>query len=324
MPRQQRLDFPDAIQYVRLRGRQNMSIFFDRAILLTPGKSPRCRAAGVRRFETLLATTCDECATTLLAYSIEPNEASIVLQLTGAPLAETMRRLSGQYSRGLELPTGPVVFASRYVSQVISPEYLAYAVRRAHRRPVEAGLCRRPIDYPFSSERAYLGEPSILPMNFRPVRTALQQKGYIGLRGYREFMNQPDTPYLAKLFAQGSPQDARIVGAKPFVQQVRYQAAHPPQVPTRDQLIARVTRLLQITDADLYAATRLGVLGRALVAWYGLRSGAATLNEMARWFSITGATLGQAMHHHRRKAPQWFQSSDSPFEKDEGTSVNQP
>jgi len=323
MPRPQRLDFPDAFQYVRLHGRQNTSIFFDRSILLDSGQSPRHRAPGVRRFEALLAATCDECATALLAYSIEPNAASIVLQLTGAPLAETMRRLSGQYSRGLELPTGPVVFASRYASQVIAPEYVAYAVRRAHHRPVEAGLCRRPIDYPFSSERAYLGEPTILPMNFRPVRTDLQQKGHIGMRGYREFMNQPDTPYLAKLFAQGSPQDARIVGAKPFVQQVRYLAAHPPPVPTREQLIACVARLLHITDADLFAATRLGVLGRALVAWYGLRSGAATLSEMARWFSITGATLGQAMHHHRRKAPQLFQLADSPFEKDEGTWVDQ-
>ena len=306
MPRRQRLDFRDAIQYVSLRGRPNMSIFFDRSILQDPDQSPRHRAPGVRRFETLLAATCDECATTLLAYSIEPNAASIVLQRSGAPLAETMRRLSGQYSRGLELPTGPVVFASRYASQVIAPEYLVYAVRRAHRRPVEAGICRNPIDYPFSSERAYLGEPSVLPVNFRPVRMDLQEKGYIGMRGYRDFMNQPDTPYLAKLFAKGSPQDARIVGARPFVQQVRYLAAHPPPVPTRDQLIARVTKLLRITDADLFAGTRLGVLGRALVAWYGLRSGAATLSEMARWFSITGATLGQAMHNHRRKAPQLF------------------
>jgi putative transposase len=319
MPRAQRLDFRDAIQYVHLRGRDGKFIFFDPAILLDRGESPRQHAPGVRRFEALLATTCEECAATLLGYCIEPNSAWLVLQITGAPLVACMRRLSGQYSRRSSTSSGQSVFAGRYESQVIAPEYLAYAVRRVHRRPVEAGLCRRSIDYPFSSERAYLGEPTILPMNFRPVRMDLQQKGYSGRRGYREFMNHPDTPYLVKLFAQGSPHDARIVGAKPFVQQVRYLAAHPSPVPTREQLIARVARLMHIADADLFAATRLGALGRALVAWYGLRSGAATLSEMAEWFSITGATLGQSMRHHRRKAPELFLLADPQLEKDEGT-----
>ena len=312
MPRLQRLDFPDAIQYVRLRGRQNASIFFDRAILEDPGQSPRHRAPGVRRFEALLATTCDECATTLLAYSIEPNAASIVLQLTGAPLAETMRRLSGQYSRGLGLTSGPIVFASRYASQVIAPEYLTYAVRRAHRRPVEAGLCRQPIDYPFSSERAYLGEPTTLPLNFSPVRMDLQQKGHMGTRGYREFMNEPDTPYLAKLFAQGSHQDARIVGAKPFVQQVRYRASHPPPVPTREELIDGVARLLNISVDAVYSRTSVGACARALVAARGLRSSAASLAEVGRWFSVSGATLGQAIQHHRKRSRSFCEACNWP------------
>jgi putative transposase len=306
MPRRQRLDFQDAIQYVRLRGREGASIFFDRAVLQDPGQSPRLNAPGVRRCEALLAGTCEECAATLFAYSIEPNAATLVLRTTGAPLAACMRRLSGQFSRGSGISSGHTMFAGRYDSQVIAPEYLPYTVRRTHRRPVEAGLGRRPIDYPFSSERAYMGERSTLPLDFGPVRIDLQQRGHVGARGYREFMSQPDSPYLAKLFAQGSPLDARIIGARPFVQQARYLAAHPPPVPTREQLLEEVSQLLRITQAELFATTRAGVLGRSLVAWYGLRSGAATLTEMARWFSITGATLGQAMHHHRRKTPQLF------------------
>src|SRR5258708_7427900 len=57
---------------------------------------------------------------------------------------------------------------------------------------------------------------------------------------------------------------------------------------------------------DLYSAARVGVLGRALVAWYGLRSGAATLAEMGRWFSVAGATLGQAIRQHRSVTPDLF------------------
>jgi hypothetical protein len=217
--------------------------------------------------------------------------------------------LCGQYSRyrgsgTLEKRAG--VFASRYESKVIAPEYLPHAVRRAHRSPILTELCQRRVDYPFSSERAYTGERSSLPLEMTGVRTALEQKGYFGLRGYREFMDQDESPYVANLFARGSPQDSRIVGSKLFVQQARQMAAHPLAPPTREQLIAGVTRLLQLTDTDIFSATRAGVLGRALVAWYGLRTGAATLTEMGRWFSVTGAALGLAMRQHRRVSPELF------------------
>lgn len=319
MPRRQRLDFKDAIHCVRLRGRQGACIFFDPAILAHSVQVPRQHAPGVLRFEALLNVCCEECAATLYAYCIQPNTATLVLQTSGAPLAAFMRRLSGQYSRGRSAASGPAVptaFASRYETQVIAPEYLPYAVRRVHRMPVETGLCRRGMDYPFSSERAYTGEATTLPLDLSGVRVQLQQKGYLGFRGYRAFMDQEDSPYLAKLFAQGSPLDPRIVGRKSFVQLARYLASHPSPVPTREQLMDGVAQLLGHTAAELFTATHVGVLGRALVAWYGLRSGAATLTEMGRWFSVTGATLGQAMHQHRQKTPGLFGLRDWPPKKD--------
>jgi hypothetical protein len=232
-----------------------------------------------------------------------------VLQTMGMPLADFMRRLCGRYSRY----SGSVAagqraggFASRYESKVVAPEYLPHAVRRAHRSPILAGLCKRRMDYPFSSERAYTGERSPLPLETAAVKAALDQRGLFGRQGYREFMDQEETSHVANLFARGSPQDSRVVGSKLFVQQVRQMAAHPAPLPTRKHLIAGAARLLQVTDADIFSATRSGVLGRALVAWYGLRSGAATLTEMGRWFSVTGATLGQAIRHHRGRSPELF------------------
>jgi len=307
MPRRERLDFQDANHYVRVRGREGPGLFFD-ADILTRG-AQRKDALYLEYFESLVAMTCDECGTTLHGYCFEPNSAILVLQTKGAPLVAFVRRLCGPYSRyrGTGTPVKRAgVFASRYESQVIAPEYLPHAVRRAHRSPVEAKLCQRRVDYPFSSERAYTGERSPLPLDMTGVRSCLEQKGYFGLRGYREFMDQGDSPYVANLFARGSPQDSRVVGSKLFVQQARQMAAHPPPPPTREQLIAGVARLLKVADADIFSATRAGVLGRALVAWYGLRTGAATLTEMGRWFSVTGATLGLAMRQRRRLSPYLF------------------
>src|SRR5258708_36644539 len=96
MPRRERLDFKAAIHYVRVRGRDGPGIFFD-ADLLTR-RAPRQHALSLQRFESLIAANCEECATILHGYCLEPNAAILVLQRTGAPLAAFMRRLCGQYS----------------------------------------------------------------------------------------------------------------------------------------------------------------------------------------------------------------------------------
>jgi hypothetical protein len=313
MPRRERLDFKGAIHYVRVRGREGPGIFFDANILTRA--APRQHALGLQRFESLVASICDECGTVLHGYSVEPNSGILVLQTMGVPLTDFMRRLCGRYSRysGSGAAGQPVGgFASRYESKVVAPEYLPHAVRRAHRSPILAGLCKRRVDYPFSSERAYTGERSPLPLETAAVKAALDQRGLFGRQGYREFMDQEETSHVANLFARGSPQDSRIVGSKLFVQQVHQMAAHPAPLPTREQLIAGVAQLLRVTDADIFSATRTGVLGRALVAWYGLRSGAATLAEMGRWFSVTGATLGQAIRRHRKLWPDLFELAALP------------
>jgi len=59
-------------------------------------------------------------------------------------------------------------------------------------------------------------------------------------------------------------------------------------------------------STDRILTTHVGVLGRALVAWYGLRKGAATLTQIGRWFSVTSATLGQGIRRHRGVTPDLF------------------
>jgi putative transposase len=309
MPRHERLDFKDAIHYVRVRGRNELQIFFDAHTFRRFPHVPRQYAPYVLRFEVFLAAACTECGTILHGYCLEPNSGILVLQTAGASLQAFMQRLCGRYSRYLRaggFAGGRGVFGARYDSKVVAPEYLPHVVRRAHRSPILAGLCRRRLDYPFSTERAYLGEFAQIPITTAALMTELQLKGNYGSRGYREFMDQDETPYVANLLSHGSPLDSRIVGDKVFVQKARHMASHPAARPTREQLIGNVARMLSKTRADIYSATQVGVLGRALVAWYGLRSGAATLTQMGHWFSITGATLEQGIRRHRSTAPDLF------------------
>ena len=309
VPRPARLDFPGAIHFVRLQGRPAASIFFD-AMVLNAAQAPSYEhTPHLKRFIHLVADIAGECAIRLHAYCVEPNSCTLVIQTLGAPLDSFMGRLCGQYAhywRRTHPGHDGRVFASRYASKVIAPEYLPHAARRAHLGPVVSGLCRRPIDYPFSSERDYCGGHTLLSPYKSDVLRALEARRHTGIRGYREFMEEPETPYVTNLFLRGSSQDSRIVGNKVFAKQARDMAAHPAPRPTKEALIARAAKELRIRPVDIFSPTPAGALGRALVAWYGLRAGAATLTDMGRWFSVTGATLGQALRHHRRASPALF------------------
>jgi hypothetical protein len=321
MPRLERLDFKNAIHYVRVRGADGLQIFFDASSLRRFPYAARQYAPHVLRFEHLLATVCAECGTVLQGYCLEPNSGIFVLRTAGAALQAVMQRLCGRYARYLRsggLVGGRNVFGARYDSKLVAPEYLPHVVRRAHRSPIVSGLCKRRVDYPFSSDRVYSGETASLPVDTIAVTTALEHKGYFGRRGYRDFMDQEETPYVENLLSCGSPLDSRVVGDKVFVQKARQMAAHPAVPPTQEQLIDAVAGILNATPADIFSATHTGVLGRALVAWYGVRTGAATMAEIGRWFSVTGATLGQAIRHHRGVMPHLFSLADLPgLERDD-------
>jgi hypothetical protein len=314
MPRPRRLDFKSAIHTVRVQGREGANIFFDARELLRFPKNAWGRLPHMQRFEQLLISACAECGVVLYAYDVEPNAVQLVLQRAGAPLEAFMQRLCGQYSRywrnaeAVAGAAGP--FGGRYDSKVLAPEYVPHAVRRAHSSPLLAGLCQRVFDYPFSSARAYLGWPGRVALDRGVLTAALERRGLFGIQGYREFMGLPETPFVANLFEHGSAFDSRIVGNRSFVMQARQAATQPLPLPSQEQLIAGVAQLIGQVPAELFAATHQGVLGRALVAWYGLRAGAATLREMGQWFSVSGATLGQGIRHYRRVVPELFEKAE--------------
>jgi putative transposase len=313
MPRRKRLEFKEAIHYVVVRGAAGSEIFFNGRDLKRSPRAPRQIAPQVSKFEQLLAETRDECGALLHAYCIEPNRGILVLKAAGAPLQVFMQRLCGAYARHVRrggFVVGRAVFASRYDAKIIAPEYLPHAVRRAHRSPIESGLCKQPVDYPFSSDRAYRREIAVVPIDMVEVKSALELKGHFGSRGYLNFMNQAETAYVARLLTHGSPLDSRIVGDKVFVQRARQSAEHPPAPLDREQLIAHVASLLKCPATGIFSPTHTGTLGRALVAWYGVRTGTATLTEIGQWFSVTGASLGQAIRAQRLIRPDLFSRSE--------------
>jgi hypothetical protein len=62
----------------------------------------------------------------------------------------------------------------------------------------------------------------------------------------------------------------------------------------------------------LLTAGHQAVLGRALVAWYALRLGTASLREVGTWFDVSGATLGKGIRHYRGVSAELFEKETLP------------
>ena len=63
---------------------------------------------------------------------------------------------------------------------------------------------------------------------------------------------------------------------------------------------------LGVSPEELYGHSHAAVLGRALVAWFALRYGSASLREVGMWFSVSGATIGKGVRHYRKLEPDLF------------------
>lgn len=310
MSRQGRLDFSEAIHYVGVAGHVGASILFDTDLLGRHPENPWAQAPDLQWFEFLLARACDECGALIHGYAWLPNCAIIVLQRFEVPLDIILGSVCGQYARYLRgqgrIPRNQAVYRSRYESKVIAPMYLSYAVRRAHWSPVGVGLCESPADYHLSSDAVYAAKAPPRWVSTAQALGAVELRGRSRTAAYREFMNRGESEYVRQLFTRGSKWDRRVVGDRAFVGEAVWRASHAAPPPSRNEVIGAVAVLLGTSPSAVYEQTPTGVLGRALVAWYASRSGAATLSETGRWFCRSATTLRREIDKYRELKPALF------------------
>jgi hypothetical protein len=313
MSREPRLDFQGAIHFVQIRGHHEGAIF------LTPDRPQTLNgkrisvASNAHSFLFLLNEAREEYGALLHGYSIVSNAAGFLLQRLGAPLEWLMRDVHSQFSLRIRekqgLQKGQTAFGGRYKSQIVSPTYLPHVLRRLHRIDSDMSSPEKRRDYPFSSDAAYLRGHGPTWLTMTAVQAALEHRGYIGIAGYTDFMQKPETPYVAALLTNGWRADRRVIGDKQYVGQASRAAKSTPRCPSRDELVCAVSGMVGVCPRDIYTRTHVASLGRALVAWYAARTGAATHAEVGRWFNISGSALRHAIRYHREKFPNHFNQS---------------
>ena len=94
----------------------------------------------------------------LLGYVIMDNHYHLMLKTVDAPLKDIMHRINTRFSKQFNQRnkrTGHV-FENRYKSLLVMDDaYLLSLLRYIHQNPVQAKICQRIQDYPWSSDRFY-------------------------------------------------------------------------------------------------------------------------------------------------------------------------
>ena len=149
MPRQARLDAPDTLHHVMVRG-------IDRTVLFRD-------ATDREDFLSRVAALAQAGAVTVYTWALPPNHAHLLLRTGPRPLARSMRSLLTGYAGAFNRRHHRVghLFQNRYKSIVVEAEpYLLELVRYLHLNPLRAQVVpdlQRLDRYPWTGHSALLG-----------------------------------------------------------------------------------------------------------------------------------------------------------------------
>lgn len=180
MPRQPRLDIPNVLHHIIVRGIERRDIFGDDAD----------KERFVARLSTLLTKGSMKC----FAWSLMTNHFHLLLMPTAVSLSETMRRLltgHAVYFNRKYQRTGHL-FQNRYKSILCEEEpYFLELVRYIHLNPLRAGLVKD-LDglarYPWSGHAVLLGNRTMEGQETSEVLRRFGKNKTRSLRGYRQFI----------------------------------------------------------------------------------------------------------------------------------------
>ncbi|MEN6475764.1 MAG: transposase [Syntrophaceae bacterium] len=323
MPRQARIDAPEALHHIIIRGIERRDIFRD----------DEDRLDYLRRIAVLLTDT----HTTCFAWALMSNHVHLLLQTGDEPMATFMRRLltghavhfNHRYKRHGAL------FQNRYKSILCQKEaYLLELVRYIHLNPLRAGVVK---DMDELDTYAYCGHAALLgkiPYGWQETEFVLDQFSSRSIKQarmhYYAYMEQGVGQKRPDLVGGGlrrslkgwseAPRgeimkgDERILGDSTFVQKAL--AIAEERLERRIQLRMRgfgykelsgyVEKVLGVPKGTVFAHGRTAVISRArsLFCYWAVKELGAKPVELAREFDQTPPAITVAVRRGERLAEE--------------------
>jgi REP element-mobilizing transposase RayT len=294
MPRSARLDIPNLLQHVIVRGIERRDIFVN----------DDDRRDFVQRFQVLLEKMEVDC----LAWSLMSNHFHLLLRPTRTTLSAFMRRLLTGYAVTFNLRHNRSghLFQNRYKSLVCDEDsYLLELVRYIHLNPLRAGIVSdlEALDrFPWSGHSVLMGRGS---MEGQAIDEVLRYfgKSISGARhSYRMFISDGvaqgkrwDLVGLGAAMngnAAASLQcDSRILGDADFVERLRAESALKERISALEPvetIVARFAAKFEVSPRAIASRSRLPRLldARAAVCHAAIETGHSGA-EVARHLRMT-------------------------------------
>ena len=306
MPRQPRIDSPNLLHHVIVRGIERGKIFYD----------DEDRSSFVERLRMLLLETNTDC----YAWALIPNHFHLLLRPHSVKLSRFMRRLltghavtfNRRHKRSGHL------FQNRYKSIVCEEEtYLLELIRYIHLNPLRAGLVEdlETLElYPWCGHAEILGQNRkselaadwVLSLFSQNVKTARQQYQQFvadgvklgkrpeliggGLQRSRAGQANQDDPHLY---------DERVLGSGDFVQQLQdnelLDCSKQPKT-TLHELMIEIVKKYSISTERFMRKARSGDASKArsIFCYCAVRHFGHTVSATARYLRIGSSSVSRA------------------------------
>lgn len=261
MPRAARIDIPNLLQHVIVRGIERRDIF----------ASDRDRHDFISRLSNLLHATATDC----LAWALLSNHFHLLLRVKYIALAKFMKRLLTGYAVTFNLRHNRSghLFQNRYKSLVCDEEeYLLELVRYIHLNPLRAGVVAslEELDrYPWCGHSVLLGKNSLKGQATTEVLGRFGPSAIVARTRYRSFVRdgigmgrRNDLVGIDILKVNGVQEDelkdSRVLGNGNFVEEVigRSGTIAPARKISLDTIMEIVTVALNITEQIITSRLR--------------------------------------------------------------------
>lgn len=293
MARKARIHIPGGVYHVMLRGNDGQDIFFSgedysRLFFLLQ--------EGTERFRYRVHGFC--CMTSHL---------HLILQVSDTPLSQALQNLSFRYTQWINRRQNRRghLFQGRYKALLVDGDsYLLELVRYVHLNPVRCGMVNDPVDYPWSSHHAYLGNENLPWLTTDWVLGQLAKGPSEAQRRYASFVFDGLDEGYRRDFHQGTS-DKRVLGDDRFLEQLSGIADDVPTPrPTLEDIAVIVCRNYGIEKGDLKNPSQNRKLAeaRAMTAWLARVFESATLTEVGLSFHRDVGTMSSALIRLVRRA----------------------
>jgi REP element-mobilizing transposase RayT len=319
MPRQSRIDAPDALHHIIVRGIERREIFLD----------DQDRYNFLERLGGILERTGTIC----YAWSLIPNHTHILLRTGTAPIATVMRRLLTGYAVSFNHrhKRHGHLFQNRYKSILCQKDpYLLELVRYIHLNPLRAKLV---VDmdalgkYPFCGHGVVMGKCVQPWQDIETVLAYFGKKMGPARRSYRAYVTRGvedgrrwDLTGGGLIRSTGGwaavktlrkekvhvKSDERILGDGDFVERIlaenheRYEARYALKARGvgLEDVAVRVAELLGMPAEQVWRAgkTRPQVKARSLLCYWAVRELNESMTAMARRLGISTAAVSKSIN----------------------------